>query len=242
MEKFRFGDREIEYRIKRGKRKKSVAISISDAAQVVVLVPQSLNKEKIQEIVQKKARWILEKQTYFKRLKDLFPEKELISGEQFLFAGRKYRLKVREVEEECAIEPLMQGRRLIIFVNKGLSKEIRKEIIKEKLVKWYFSSASELVAQRLRRYRNMLNIEPAGIIIRNQQKRWGSCSNSGVLRFNWRIAMAPISIIDYVIVHELCHLKEKNHSREFWRQVSLAVPDYQKRRKWLRENSASLNF
>jgi predicted metal-dependent hydrolase len=123
-----------------------------------------------------------------------------------------------------------------------LSAEKKKEIIKKRLVNWYFSSASGLAAQRLRRYRNMLNIEPAGIIIRNQQKRWGSCSSTGVLRFNWRIAMAPVSIIDYVIVHELCHLKEKNHSREFWRQVSLAVPDYQKRRKWLKENSASLNF
>jgi predicted metal-dependent hydrolase len=240
MEKISFGRKEIEYRIKRGRRKKSVAISISNASQVVVLAPRILSKEKIREIVHKKSRWILKKQAFFRELRKRHPEKEYVSGEQVLFLGRKYRLKIVDTEDGSACEPVLMGRRLAIAVNENLNHQDRKQIIKEALTKWYYSRATELVLQRAKRYSQLLNLAPKKIIVRNQQKRWGSCSRSGVLRFNWRISMAPVSIVDYVVVHEICHLKEKNHSSEFWRQVALVLPDFKKRRQWLRENSAAL--
>jgi len=242
MERITFGRKRIEYRIKRGRREKSVAITIANTSQVVVSAPRFLSKEKIQEIVQKKAGWIHKKQGYFRELKQLHPKKEYASGEQVLFLGRKYRLKVVEKENGLAPELLLLGRRITISIKKDLMDGQRKEIIKEVLTRWYYSRATEVILQRAKRYSQLLNLAPKKIIIRNQQKRWGSCSKKGVLRFNWRISMASVSIIDYVVVHEICHLTEENHSNEFWRHVALVLPDYKKRRQWLRENSSSLEL
>jgi predicted metal-dependent hydrolase len=237
LEHINYGTKRIEYSIKRGRRKKTVAINIAPTAQVIVLAPDSLSREKIKRIVKKKARWIFEKQEFFKRLTELFPEKEFVSGEQILYLGRKYRLKIKEVHNECSSIPSLVGRRIFVTINKHLDTEEKKVVIKNALIKWYFSKSAEMIKQRIKRYCKQIDIIPSEIKIKDQKKRWGSCSNNGVLRFNWRIAMAPVSIIDYIVVHELCHLKVKNHSSDFWRLVSLILPDYEKRREWLKNNT-----
>lgn len=242
MEHIEYGTKRIEYNVKRNRRKKTVAINVTQAAQVVVLAPNHLSRRQIKGIVTKKAQWIFEKQEYFKRLIALFPEKEFVSGEQILFLGRKYRLKIRKVQNKCSSEPNLTGRRIFISINQHLSSEERKEIIKDALIKWYFSKSARIIRQRVNRYSELLAVIPREIKIKDQKKRWGSCSSNGILRFNWRIAMAPISIIDYIVVHELCHLKVKNHSSNFWRLVSLALPDYQRRRDWLKNNTAAFRL
>ncbi|MEE8381899.1 MAG: M48 family metallopeptidase [Thermodesulfobacteriota bacterium] len=100
----------------------------------------------------------------------------------------------------------------------------------------------QTIEQRVKRYGKRLGVLPRDIKIKDQKKRWGSCSNNGILRFNWRISMAPVSIIDYIVVHELCHLKIKSHSPDFWKLVSLALPDYQERREWLKTNTPLLKL
>lgn len=242
MERISSGRKEIEYRIKRGKRKKSIAISIADDCRVVVLAPQVFSEETIREIVKKKSRWIVRKQARLRELKELHPKKEYVSGEEVLFLGRKYRLKIVEKENESSSVPMIVGRRIVISVKKNLPKDSRKQIIKEALTQWYYSRAYEVLLKRVKRYGRLLNLVPEKILVRNQLKRWGSCSRRGSLRFNWRITLAPISVIDYVVVHEICHLKEKSHSSEFWRKVSLAIPDHKKRRQWLRNNAARMEI
>lgn len=238
MECIKYGTKQIEYSVKRGKRKKTLAINVTPAAQVVVLAPRFVSREKIKTIVAKKARWILEKQGYFKKLDTLFPEKEFISGEQILFLGRRYRLKVRRILKESSDGPKLVGRRVSVLVSKNLDAQKRKEKIRDVLIGWYLSQATRIIKQRVNRYSKLLNMEPQEVVIKDQKKRWGSCASNGILRFNWKIAMAPISIVDYIVVHELCHLKIKNHSSDFWRFVSLALPNYQRRRDWLKNNTA----
>jgi len=238
MEHINYGKKRIDYKIKRGKRKKTLAINITPAAQVIVLAPHFLSRYDIGTIIKKKARWILEKQEFFRALAALYPEKEFISGEQILYLGHKYRLKVKQVGKECSSEPKLVGRRIYISVNRKLSPKDRKKIIKDALINWYFSKSEQIIKSRVNRYSKMLDIKPKDIKIKNQKKRWGSCSSNGILRFNWRVAIAPISIIDYIVMHELSHLKIKNHSQDFWKLVSLALPDYQERRNWLKNNAA----
>jgi len=235
MDYINFGTKRIDYTIKRGNRKKTLAINVTLASQVIVLAPNNFSREKIKTIVKKKALWILEKQEHFKRLAMLFPEKELVSGEQILLLGRKYRLKIKE--ENYLSIPKLSGRRLFIYVHSNLAPEDRKEIIKDTLIKWYFEKSSKIIKQRVNRYSKLLNLFPKKVIIKDQKKRWASCSKDGTLRFNWRISMAPVSIIDYIVVHELCHLKIKNHSSDFWKLLSIAMPDYQNRRNWLKNNT-----
>jgi len=237
MEQIKYGKARIEYTVTRGKRKKTVAINVASATQVIVLAPDFLSREKIRSIVKKKARWILEKQEYSRNLALLFPEKEFISGERLLLLGRKYRLKIKEVKEKITSEPRVIGRRIVISIHKDLNQKEKKEAIKRLLINWYCSRSELIIPQRVRRYSRLLNIKPREMIIKDQKKRWGSCTKDGVLRFNWRIVMAPISIVDYVVVHELCHMKVKNHSAGFWRLVSLVLPDYQERRDCLKKHS-----
>ncbi len=240
MDYINFGTKRIDYTIKRGNRKKTLAINVTLASQVIVLAPNNFSREKIETIVKKKALWILGKQEHFKRLAMLFPEKEFVSGEQILLLGRKYRLKIKKGNHLSI--PKLSGRRLFIYVNSNLAREDRKEIIKDTLIKWYFEKSTKIIKQRVNRYSKLLNLFPKKIIIKDQKKRWASCSSDGILRFNWRIGMAPISIADYVVVHELCHLKIKNHSSDFWKLVSVAIPDYQKRKDWLKNNTTIFRF
>jgi len=237
MERINYGKRRIEYSIERCRRKRTLAINITSSAQVIVLAPYSLSNVKIKDVIRKKTDWILQKKEYFKRLSLQFPDKEFISGEQLLFLGRKHRLKIKEAKGSISDSPSLTGRRVFISVAKHLTPYEKKNKIRGILIKWYFSKTARIVEQRLKRYSKMLNLVPSEIKIKDQKRRWGSCSGNGTLRFNWKIAMAPISVIDYIVVHELCHLKVKNHSTSFWRQVSLALPDYQRRRKWLRDNA-----
>lgn len=237
MEHINYRKRRIEYSIKRTKRKKTLAINIAPTTQVIVLAPDFISREKIRGIITKKARWILEKQKYFKRLAMLFPEKEFISGEQILFLGRRYRLKIKGVQKESSSVPKLIGRKVFISVNKHLNPKEKKEIVKDALIKWYSSKSTKMIKQRVNRYSKIMNVTPREIKIKDQKKRWGSCSKNGILRFNWRIAISPISVIDYTVVHELCHLKVKNHSADFWKLLSLVLPDYQGRRDWLKNNT-----
>lgn len=237
MKRIDFGSKSIEYSIKRGNRKKSVAINITPTAQVIVLAPHFLDKDKIERIVVKRAPWIIEKQAYFTRLSELYPEKEFVSGEQVLFLGRNYRLKLIK-SETCSDSPTLVGRRMYISINNYPNPENRRKLIKDMLSKWYFSKTENIIKQRISRYVKIMGVKQPEFKIKEQKKRWGSCSSKGMLRFNWRISMAPISIIDYIVVHELCHLKVKNHSADFWKLVSLALPDYQRRREWLKNNFA----
>jgi len=234
MDHITFGNKRITYTIKRGNRKKTLAINVTPASQVIVLAPGHLSREKIRTFVEKKARWIMAKQEHFKRLAVLFPEREFVSGEQILLLGRRYRLKI--VEEENSRLPKLSGRRIFVSVDRNLDSNKRKEIIKDVLKKWYIVRASKIVKQRVNRYCKLMDLFPKEVIIKDQKKRWASCSKDGTLRFNWRISMAPISIVDYIVVHELCHLKIKNHSSDFWKLVSITLPDYQKRRDWLKNN------
>ena len=240
MDYINFGTKRIDYTIKRGNRKKTLAINVTLASQVIVLAPNDLSREKIETIVKKKSLWILGKQEHFKRLIMLFPEKELVSGEQILLLGRKYRLKIKEKNFSSALK--LSGRKIFISVARNLDSNKRKEKIRDALIKLYFEKSTKIIKQRVNRYSKLLNLFPKKVIIKDQKKRWASCSSDGILRFNWRIAIAPISIVDYIVVHELCHLKVKNHSSDFWKLVSVAIPDYQKRKDWLKNNTTIFRF
>ena len=121
-------------------------------------------------------------------------------------------------------------------ISPGLEEEKERELIKEMLTKWYKDSFGDIVRERIEKYSPELNVAPAKIFIKNQKTRWGSCSTKGNINLNWLLVMTPLEIIDYVIVHELSHLKVMNHSQEFWTLVESILTDYKERRKWLKEN------
>lgn len=242
MDFIEFGNRKINFEIKRGKRERSITIHVRPGAEVTVLAPRNLSEERIRIIILKKARWIIEKQGQMERNGHSTPMKEFVSGESFPYLGKYYRLKVvrsiQETEGKCR---LVNGR-LVVEVNGKSESENNKAAIKKALIDWYLRHAEDKIGERVSRFARSIGKWPASIKIKNQEKRWGSCSPNGNIRFNWKIIMAPNSVMDYVIVHELCHLVHPHHSTYFWEKVQSLMPDYKKRRNWLKEFSLQTNY
>lgn len=237
MKQIAFGRTKIKYEIRRGKRKKTVGLVVQPNALVIVLSPQFLSEEMIRQIVRKRAGWIIRQQEKIKKLKADYPEKEFVSGESFLYLGRQYRLKVIRSSDKKNTHCRLENGRLYIAIDREIEGKEASGVVKEKLIEWYRAKAEAKIRDRIRRYTQTIRKRPVKILIRDQVKRWGSCSNSGVLRFNWKVIMAPLSVLDYVITHELCHLIIKNHSDKFWNKLGSIIPDYKKKRQWLKENS-----
>ncbi|MDO9303429.1 MAG: M48 family metallopeptidase, partial [Anaerolineales bacterium] len=106
--------------------------------------------------------------------------------------------------------------------------------------RWYKERALEIISERVKQYSQQYNFAPKQVKISSAKTRWGSCSPNGALNFTWRLVMAPLAVIDYVVAHELVHLRVKDHSSKFWKTVESIYPDYKKQRKWLRENGGKL--
>lgn len=210
-------------------------IRINPGAGVVVYAPQFLKVDKIEEIIKERAQWITEKQELVNKHRPPGMGKEFVSGESFLYLGRRYRLKViiSASEKSCK---LINGS-FVVNINGHLRGEIVKETIKQALVNWYLDRAEEKIPERVRLYACQIGKWPERIEIKNLKRCWGICSHKGVVRLNWKTIMVPVTILDYVIVHELCHLIYPNHSNQFWQKVQTIIPDYTKRRDKLKEYS-----
>lgn len=218
-----------------------MAIHINPMATVTVFSPRHLDDEKIRMIVRKKARWILEKQEKMERKRHSNLMKEFVSGESFPYLGKHYRLKVIKTSKETTGKCRLTNGRFLVEINGNHEAEINRTVVKKALVDWYLERAENKIKERVDRFSQQIGKWPKSIKIKNQERRWGSCSRKGTIRFNWKIIMAPISVMDYVIVHELCHLIHPPHSAHFWQKVQMIIPDYKHKREWLRENSFQMD-
>lgn len=242
MEVVCYGNKKITFEIKRGNRKKTVAIHVTPAATVVVSVPRDLEEERVCKIIEKKARWILEKKKFMSSRGHFNMTKEFVSGESFLYLGKQYRLKVTKSSAAIKNSCRLVAGRLQVQIGEDFDAESHKEAVKNALVEWYKKHAEEKILERLPYIVRKVRIKPKAVEIKNQNKRWGSCSRSGVVRFNWKVVMAPISVMDYVIAHELCHLIHGNHSPQFWQKVQTICPEYNLKRRWLRDYAGITGF
>lgn len=221
----------FEATIVRTARRKTARVQVH-AGVVSVIVPDTYPTNKIESLVDKRTRWIKEKllvQHQWLPLK----QKEYVSGECFCYLGRHYRLKVETAEEQSV--KLVNGRLSVQTKNK------QADDIRDALIDWYKDHAYKKLQAKVKRYSKLMNVTPASMKIRDYTARWGSCSNKGLVQFNWKIIIAPNSAVDYVVVHELCHLVEHNHSPNFWKLVKAVMPNYEVQREWLRENGHLLD-
>ena len=133
---------------------------------------------------------------------------------------------------------LLQGR-LVVQVPEGNKQP---HVIRNALLHWYKRQVALKIREKVTHFASMVGVEPAGVSIKIFKARWGSCTAKGELEFNWLIMLAPNRMVDYVVIHELCHLIHHDHSPDFWREVGRVMPDYQVCRDWLRENSVGLGL
>lgn len=239
MLNLKIGSTVISYSIKKSFRAKYVNITVGiDGVQVVA--PVSMDDSEIIPLVEKKREWIFNKfESYRQRFAQIRLEREFVSGEMLLFMGEEYPLRVIEDEGRFTNINLTDGQ-FLVDLNKDIPLEKRRGEIRSKLEQWYISQAKILINERLELFTNKIGVKINMVRFKNQKTRWGSCSRKGNLNFNWKLVMAPMYIVDYVVVHELCHFIQMNHSKEFWQQVGSQIPDYKERRKWLKENGIKL--
>lgn len=254
----RHGGSEIPYRIRRSaRRKKTMQISVDDDG-VLVAAPTAVPDAEIRAFVRRKADWILES---LARMRDVAESSRLINGNSLPYRGMPVRLNIRTVEareigggvlfeigepESVRVEYDERGDGSPIFriaVPQSLPESERDDAIRRELAGWYWRRAEELIAESVRRWLPKFRPkrEPT-VIVRDQKRRWGSCSSDGVLRFNWRLAMLHPDLLDYVVVHELSHLEVMNHSPKFWAAVEKRLPNARDLRRRIKDEGGKLPF
>jgi predicted metal-dependent hydrolase len=211
-------------------RRRTLALEITPSATLIVRAPLRASTSAIEETIRQKSSWILRK---FDEMKKRPPLRriEYAEGELFLFLGRSYPLHIVE-EGSMTIE-----RSDKLYVSLLLMPEIRS-----RLKCWYIEEARKELQTRCMWFSLQTGYTPAAVRVSDAQKRWGSCTQKGIINFSWRLIQAPPEIVDYVVVHELVHLSQPDHSKKFWAKIKRIMPDYEWRRKWLHENERLLNI
>jgi len=211
-------------------RRRTIGLEVTPAATLIVRAPLRAPAAYIEEIIRQKRSWILRKFDEMKQ-RPLSPCYEYAEGEVFFFLGRAYPLQVVN-EGSITIE-----RSDKLNISRTLMPDIRNQI-----KRWYREEAHKEIHARCMWFSMKTGHVPTTIRITDARQRWGSCTHKGGLNFSWRLVQAPPEIIDYVVVHELVHISQPDHSKKFWAKVREIIPDYEQRRKWLRENERLLKI
>ena len=224
----------LRVEVLRSKRKTSVLYIVGDELQI--RVPNRVRDRKIVEILETKERWIRNKVIQLQNQR-ITNKREFISGESFSLFGRNLYLKVLEGGK---VGTQLIDDYLITTVRTSEIGDLRKSRIKTYLEKWYIKEAYKKLEDKVIRYSEIIRVSPKGIKVRNYKTRWGSCDTKGRLTFNFHLIKAPHEIVDYVVIHELCHMIQPNHSKFFWNEVARFDPSFKNHKKWLKLNGADL--
>jgi len=215
-----FGSRSIDFCLKYSNRK-SLGITVTPEMEVLVKAPVDTAIEKVKEKVRKKAPWIIKQQSFFLSFQPKTPQRKYVSGETHLYLGRQYRLQIQIGKKESV---KLKGKFIEVTVN-------QKSRVKGKLNDWYlhhartkFHAIAEPLIDKFKKYK----VEPNSIVLRDMPTRWGSCTPKGKIILNPELIKAPKGCIEYVVVHELCHLVHRDHTQKFLDLQTREMKDWEK--------------
>jgi predicted metal-dependent hydrolase len=225
--------KDIEYCLKRSERK-TASIYIERDGKVTVIVPAKLTAPEIDALLESKRRWIYQSLAEWQDLNAQRVQREYVNGEGFLYLGRSYRLK----RVKGLAEPVMLKEGYFCL---RTSIRTRPEA-DAAFTAFYRQKGLSRIPPRVEHFEKKLGVQPKVVRVIDLKHRWASCSAGGNLNFHWKCMMAPLSVLDYVVVHELAHLVHPNHTTAFWSLVDKVLPDYQERKDWLRVNGAGMDL
>ena len=216
--KVEFENKVIEFNVQYGRGKK-LSIHIDSFGFITLKVPKDTSNEMIVSTIESKGKWILEKLHEIGIARETPKAREYHAEGKFLYLGKEY------------------------FLHELIDcSELNEEALERNLKKFYIASCRTIVEERIKIYQKQLKVRPKTIEIVESRVKWGSCSSDRNLTFNYRLAMAPIEVIDYVVIHELCHLLHMNHDRSFWRRVGSIMPDYKEKEEYLKRYGHSMSL
>ena len=213
-------------------KRKTIAILIQRDGKVIVRAPLKTSERVINAFVESKSAWISAKKALAQQ-RVSNPIRQFINGEKLPLLGKQITLRLVEDHTQ---------RTALTFQNEFLLTKKAQTQAAGIFEKWYKAYAAQIITERVKFQAAQFGFHYEKIRISSARTRWGSCSSRGTLSFTWRLVMAPLEVVDYVVIHELAHLKIKNHSAVFWTEVGRMMPAYQSRRDWLKKNGHLLTI
>jgi len=221
----------LEIKLIRSPRRKTLHIVIERDGSVSVQAPDNVEEERVMSLLQAKEYEINKKLLYWKELNRERIERQFVSGQSFMYLGKNYNLHIMEGQKRNLI---LKDGKFLLSSNVLLPRDV--------FVNFYKRQAKIKISERLALFQDSVQKAPQKVGIRELPTRWASCTPEGNLYFNWKCVMAPIVVLDYLIIHELVHLEYHNHSREFWAKVSTVCPRYLEHETWLKRNGVRMTI
>lgn len=231
-------DHGLSYNLIRSPKRKTLSIIIRANSDVDVLVPARTPITFVEQFISSKSAWIKKKLHFNNEIRPAIEIRTFTQDESFMFLGETVRLDIQKGRRAVA----MIGNHLIVTLPASTAAEKKTALIRSVIEKWYRQKAELHLKLRTEQLAELIGKKPSHVGIKGYTSRWGSCHLDGRIYFNWRLMMAPEWVIDYVVVHELCHLVHHNHSKGYWNVVESVMPDYRHAKVWLKINGALLNL
>lgn len=224
--------------------RRNMTISLKPGEPIRIRAGRSTPLHLIEKLLKEKESWIDKHMQEFERLAEKFPDKKLAPSETFPFLGEMLILRfVPTLISQVFFS--RQQNYLQLHMPQELWNRLTEEEMQKffpKLLKFYQREAEKTIQQRIDIWSERMQLFPKALRFRNQKTRWGSCTSKGSIQINWRLIGAPLEVIDYILIHELAHLKHMNHSEAFWNLVEQYCPSYKQSENWLKENHGLLDF
>ena len=227
--------KDIEYRLLLGTPRQTTDIVIERDGCITVRPPARMTPEQVDETVFSRRLWIYRNLAEWRDLNSTRVVREWVNGESFLYLGRAYRLLL--VAEQDEPVKLKGGR---FFLLRSVVEAGGKAAAQTAFVDFYIGRGRMRLAQRVQHYAPRVGVQPGPPQVKGLGYRWASSLAGGGLHFHWKCLMAPAKIIDYIVVHELCHMHQRDHTELFWNEIDKVMPDYRERKEWLRQRGAEM--
>lgn len=233
----------IKYQVVRSRRK-TLSLQVRQG-QVLVRAPYCVDERFINTFIQKKSVWLKSKIAQQSQVANLCCD--FTQGSKLFLFGKLVTLNITFAKQAntILIEEVNSQQTLKVVLAERNQKKLSDNTllaaaVKKQIEKYFKKHAEDIIPQKVAEYSLLTSLTPININIRQYRARWGSCNSRGELSFNYLLMMLPLHVIDYVIVHELCHLQHLNHSKEFWQLVAKFFPDYIKAKQWVKTNQSAL--
>lgn len=217
---------DLKFEVRRSESRRILELTVERDGSLVLSAPGEVPLARLERFARQKRFWVYQKLAAKEALPPSRPARRFVTGEGFPYLGRSHRLQ------------LVATLDVPVKLADGRLKMRRSEAVRGRaaLVRWYAAHAQPWLAERVQRHAGRVRVEPTSVTVQDLGFRWGSCGKGGQLHFHWQAILLPPRIIDYIVVHELAHLREPHHTPAFWRLVERAMPDWEQRRRWLADH------
>lgn len=236
----KIGDAVIPYKIKDSTKAKNIRLVIDNNG-LHIIKPLRVKISDVERVLKEKSSWIYKHYVELLQKKQSMPVRKWETGETLLYLGQNCKINIMGHKKSIA-SVSFDGDAFYVYMDENTTGEERNLLIESVFKKWYRKAAGIVLNERLEHFCRITGLKFRAMRLKEQKTRWGSCSKDGNLNFNWKLIMAPLWVVDYVVLHEVSHLRHLNHSKDFWSLVAHYMPDYKKAQEWLKNHGAALSF